>query len=297
MSDNYIRDGKYLFLRLEAEPGFDGGYEFRMISNNQPEMLVKLLVNREGRTTHLDYNVTGLVPLKSLEEELDGFLYAVISGLEKLGEVLPEYLLSPDRISLLPEQIFVRRETGQVYFCYVPGREASFGDSLAGLMEYFIKNASPADSEEVLLLYGLYQKSREETAGPGTLAEYWREQKKNRRPEENVFPMPEEAEIEFPDADIYAELGMEEPKPKLLRNRRKKEKEAGTALPEERLLPEKPRGVKLPAAKSGGKNMGGDGDEAPKTLGRKIAALFKKHKAEFIVAAVVIVGAILILLR
>lgn len=308
MNDTLIQDGKYTFLRIETDAGFDGGFELRMITNNQPEMLLKMMLNRESRVTHLDYNVSGLVSLSSCEKEGGEYLYSVISGLEKLGSVLTEYLLTPDGLSLEPTRIFVRKETGQVYFCYVPGREGTFRESVRALMEYFMKVFTPENSEEILLMYGLYQKSGEETVTPVSLAEYLREQKKEDHGNIEV-PREEPPEIEFPEDEIYAELGMEKPmkffgrKPKVAEKERpeRTEQKRRPLLADHSMTCEEDDGT---AGKRGvwgllKKTESGDtGKEKPATgIPGKIKDLWKKHRAEVIVAAVVVIGAILILLR
>lgn len=288
MKETMVRDGKHVFLRLEAEEGFDEGYEFRMITNNRPERLLKMSVSREGRSVFLDYNVSGLVSLESCAEETEALLYAVISALEKTGGILSEYLLSPDRLSLSPSHVFVRKETGQVWFCYVPGKEGSFRDSVTELMEFFMKKAAPSEPAEVLLLYGLYQKSREENVTPESLAEYWRTEKDAIR-KEDLPPEIEDAEIPFPEEDVYALLGME-------KSRRGKANPAKEGVSAKRVHDGSGRAiVKWKPGRKGEKTS--EQEKTETGLGAKVKALWKKRKTEILVAFVLIVGAILILLR
>lgn len=317
MNEKLVREGKYTFLRIETDPGFDGGFEVRMITNNQPELLLKLLVNRENGATYLDYNVTGLTSLASKEKEAGTFLFSVISGLEKLGEVLPEYLLSTDSLSLEPERIFIREETGQVYFCYLPGNGGCFQESVRALMEFFMRYSAPADPKEVLLLYGLYQKSLEETLLPGTLAEFWRSEKEHGASPE-TFPRVEDPVIEFPDEEIYAELGMERPVKEAVGLFGRK------AAPESRTehqaiyAPQKTFSAEPVSKGHAGKEKESgkrglwileklrktertetsyEPEEEPKTVSGKVKALWKRHKGEVVIALVVVIGAILILIR
>ena len=321
MKNDYVQEGKYTFLRIEAIEEADSRFEVRMITNNQPERLLKMVVTRVGGQSFFDYNVTGLSSLSSLETEVSTYLFSVVSGLERLGEVLPEYLLSADELSLEPEHIFVRKETGQIYFCYLPGKAEPFQKSVRAMMEFFMKNAAPADPEEVLLLYGLYQRSREEDVGPASLAALWRE-KKASRPRQEELPMIEEPTVEFPDEDVYAELGMEPPKAgqrafgKALSSgcRRGTEtelqpRESGGAYRDPgRSLTEGHEGA--PAAEENRRkgffeflqkrkkeSTVDQGALRGGTLQEKIGILWKKHKGEVAVGAVVVVGAVLILIR
>ncbi len=297
MKDNYIQEGKYSFLRIEADKDADDGFEVRMITNNQPETLLKMVVSREGGQTFFDYNVTGLSSLASVEDEASTYLFSVVSGLEKLGEILPEYLLSADALSLEAEHVFVRKETGQVYFCYLPGKQEPFQVSLRTLMEFFMKYSAPSDPEEVLLLYGLYQKSREENVQPGSLAEFWRE-KKNARSEKKDLPVIEEPEVAFPDEEIYAELGLEKPKKPVRTLLQESEKPpVRTEIPVRAAEKEKKLPFQWPWKKEKEAEPSEESKEAPKTLSEKLKNLWKHHKGEIAVAAVVVVGAVLILLR
>lgn len=327
MKDTMVQDGKYTFMRIEADPDFDGGFETRMITHNQPDLLLKMLLTRENGTACLDYNVTGLSALSSCEDEAAAYLFAVVSGIEKLGGILPEYLLTADAVSLDPERIYVRKETGQVYFCYLPGNTGTFRESIRGMMEFFMKYSAPTDPEEVLLLYGLYQKSREENVLPGTLAAYWRENKRSGPKAAKVFPPIEAPEVSFPDAEIYEEIGMERPgkHDKLFSDtvptppdwqdgdREASELPAGTKA--------KPKNFSLfSAVRKKGNGFGtktdspdrlgessagirGFGDEnEPKdrkaeSFSEKMKDLWGRRKGEIAVAAVVVIGAVLILIR
>ena len=317
MNGNYVQEGKYSFLRIEAVNEADERFEVRMITNNQPEMLLKMVVTREGGQSFFDYNITGLSSLSSAAEEAATYLFSVISGLERLGEVLPEYLLSSDAVSLAPEHIFVRKETGQVFFCYLPGREGSFQESVRAMMEFFMKYAAPSDPEEVLLLYGLYQRSREEDVRPESLAELWRDKKSSSQKKEEL-PVIEEQIVAFPDEDIYAELGMEQPKkPQRLfgnplsggygrseseredagiwQKREKNDRESGRAAPGS---DEKNRKKLLGFFRKKQKEGGRDEElMAAGSLQEKWKILWKNHKGEIAVGAVVVVGAVLILIR
>jgi len=217
MEKRILEDGKDRILRLSAEPETDLAYELRMISHSQPKELLPVRVNRVPGHTDYDYPVTGLASLKDCEgRDSADYLYSVIFALERLGETLSEHLLSADRVVLDPELIFLKKETGTVSFCYFPGKERPFQDALQSLMEYFLNIIEPLGEAEVLLLYGLYQKAREPNAGPGTLADFWRENRGNEkiREEETRALAPREpgtlTQSEREDRAIYRELGLQE---------------------------------------------------------------------------------------
>ncbi len=298
MSGAIIREGKHSFYRIEAEADYDGGFELRMITGNQPELLLKLHLSQDNHATYLDYNVSGLVSLSSCEEQSIDYLYGVVSGLDRLGDILPEYLLTPDGLRLDPDSVFIRRETGQIFFCYVPGQKEPFQQSLQTLMEYFMRVSAPTAEQDVLLLYGLYQKSREKTVTPGILAEYWRDSQKKSRKPEVAFPEVTDPEPLQSDSEIYAELGMETPKPEhkaILRLHRADENVPRRGIIERNNASEKgekPRRSLLSDAFAKKKTV----SDAPSKAGNRVAEFLKLHIPEFVIAAVVLVGAILILL-
>jgi len=220
MDRTLIEDGNNLYIRMDAEADPGGLYELRMISHNQPKELVPMHVSGEKGHTVFDYNITGLASLRDCEgKDSAEYLYSVIFALERLGETLEEHLLSADRVILDTDMIFLRKETGAVCFCYFPGKSGSFQDSVQSLMEYFLKIIEPLNEEEVLLLYGLYQKTRENNVRPRTLADFWRENRgREKLPEEDRstiaearaanagLPVPRTGKAE---AAIYRDLGLE----------------------------------------------------------------------------------------
>lgn len=170
-TDEIIRDGKNVYLRIPLDPGYEAGYAFRMISGVQPSCLLPVGIVREGHQVFSDYQISGWTALSSVPpEDLLNLLYGFVNALKNAADELTECLLSADDLSLDPGHIFLRRETGEIRFVYLLEGAKPFGESLQELMEYFIKTAKPAGEHEVLLLYGLYQKSREENVTPEVLA-------------------------------------------------------------------------------------------------------------------------------
>lgn len=216
MEDQYYSDGKNRFLRLPAPEQGAEPYKIRMMNMNRPENLLHLHLSYEGTKPFYDYHVSGLVSLRDSVNVpmLEQFLYGVVFALEHLSDVLREHLLSEEELDLEPEHIFLQMDTGQVFFCYTPGIKTSLSESLRKVMEFFMKNMNPGNEDDVLLLYGLYQKSRESGAALTSLADYWRGNrgKSGFAKEEEVIDAPEDVEEE--DRNIYRELGLAEARPK-----------------------------------------------------------------------------------
>lgn len=282
MTENYISDGKNCYLRLEAM--YDNGYEFRMIRQNQPEMLLDFHPSGSAERA-LDYNVTGLASLFSLRESsVFNYLYPVLYALERLGGILRSYLLRPEGLVLRPETIFLKRNTGQFYFCYVPGQVTPLRNNLMTLVEFFMKYAEPGSESEVLLLYGLYQKGREETASLQDLAAYYREALKKPEAEEMENPFSEDDPGAMEEAGIYADLGMD-PIPK-----KKTRLFSGRTDPAQREARGKDSQT-IPEPETDA-----NPEEKPKTITEKVVKQVKAHLFEVVVAGIVIAGALLFLM-
>lgn len=182
-----IRDGRNVFLREELLEEKPPGYAVKMINLNQPERLLRMHFIREAHHQYADYNISGLVSLTdAASDSVLNYLYAVISALEEAERELSELLLSVDDLSLDPRKIYLRAETGQVYFCYLPDKAGCFQEAVSGLMEYFVKTANPVEEEEILLLYGLYRKSREAQVTPAVLSAFLKDRRKTEGPAEDA---------------------------------------------------------------------------------------------------------------
>lgn len=249
-TDEIVRDGKNVYLRIPLDPGFEAGYAFRMISCVQPSCLLPVGIVREGHQVFADYQISGWTALSSVpSEDLLNLLYGFVNALKEASDELTECLLSSDDLSLDPGHIFLRRETGEIRFVYLLEGTKPFGESLQGLMEYFIKTAKPSGEQEVLLLYGLYQKSREENVTPEVLASCRAElmggpknSPKARQTEDKSADVPWEGETRLSserqgagylngdeDAEeIYERLGMDPEDRESGFSRWKKEREAKT---------------------------------------------------------------------
>ena len=180
-NEEIMNDGKNVFLRRKMEEDYELGFEVKMIIQNEPDNLLKLHISRESNQIFLDYNITNLTSLEECEagEKLQ-YLYAILSALSRLADECNAYLLLPGKIDLTPEHIFLEKEDGKVYFCYCPESNGSVPDNIRQLMEYFIKNSNPVKEEDVLLVYGLYRKSREEHITLKTPLEYWKNAREKR---------------------------------------------------------------------------------------------------------------------
>lgn len=219
-------DGKSAYLRFSdrGESLSEHLYEIKMINANRPAGLLPMHVAQEDGRLLYDYDITGLKSLKDSEgdEVQVDYLYSLITSMAREAEVLTEFMLAPDKLRLSPEAIFFRQWTGEVFFCYDPGKTESLRTSLNRLMEYFLKKLDPKEEEDVLFMYGLYQRTREPVVTLTSLQEYFlenrekylkigeeREKKKEQKDAENSRERTPAETIA--ENSIYEDLGLEKP--------------------------------------------------------------------------------------
>lgn len=158
-------DGKSIYLRVSgsAETMAENLYEIKMINANKPAGLLPVHISRSEDGVFCDYEITGLRSLKDSEGDAVqvDYLYSLITAMAKEAEVLAEFMLDPNKLLLTPETIFFRPWAGEVHFCYDPGKNEPLQSTLRSLMEYFLKKLDPKDEEDILFMYGLYQRTRE----------------------------------------------------------------------------------------------------------------------------------------
>lgn len=161
----YRTDRREKILRVSCREDVlaENLYQLKMINTNQPTGLLPVHPSRDSGGTWQIYDITGLRSLKDSEgEEVQvDYLYSLITAMAREADVLAEFLLDPDKLLLTPETIFFKPWAGEVWFCYDPGKEETLQESLRQLMEYFLKKLDPKDEEDILFMYGLYQRTRE----------------------------------------------------------------------------------------------------------------------------------------
>ena len=222
MNRQIIHDGRNSYLRLPAKAEAGMSYKMKVLNYNQPEQLLGVRFINNGTESCFEYLISGLVPLTEAgaPELLFQYLHAILFSLERLSNILGEYYLSAEEVCLDPENVYLQTETGRILFCYRPEDPQPVQRSLQKLMEFFMKEMNPSRESEVLLLYGLFQKSREANITFGTLAQYWRSLEKQLEAEQKVQQKPimqrntGAAELnpdESEDDLLYRDLGLKIP--------------------------------------------------------------------------------------
>jgi len=220
MEREYYQDGKNRFLRIPAINPEAASFRVRMINANQPPFLLRIHEVHEGANSFYDYNISGLVSLSDCPTEKiqETYLLGVLYTLKQISGEIEELLLDAKEVVLSPEMIFIEPAKERFFFCYYPNSEETVQSSLETLMEYFLKRLSPRNQGEMLLLYGLYQRSREPNVTFGSLEEYWRSlNQEEEHPQEEISPSEIfQGEIEpvsfrnhGEDKAVFEELGLE----------------------------------------------------------------------------------------
>ena len=174
-------------------------YEIPMLQNNSiPHFLSLQLGSMDGRD-RLIYDITGKQSLNVVfrRRKLNGRdLQVLFQGLQAAFSGAENYMLRPGRLLLDPEYIYIDRNTGESWFCYLPlkaGEEITSDESSEGsgtdaldvsageeengapgkadakigtfphtvfgqkLAEFILKHLDHSDEKAVLLGYGFYQ--------------------------------------------------------------------------------------------------------------------------------------------
>ena len=166
MKTTYSNNAKDSFMVIELE-----GYEKYpekdlgaiMIEKNRPGYILDMTrVMMDGKET-LRFRTTGMISVcDRFSQKQMGLneVKSIIHAISKMASDNVRYLISTDKISLDPGNIFTEAGDGRplrAAFVYVPFKEESFRESLQGLMEYVLEHLDHSDEEAVEFAYGLYE--------------------------------------------------------------------------------------------------------------------------------------------
>ena len=161
----YQKNGNSSFLVICScqEPRLP--YQINMIRYNQIESLIPVQFFIEDGEYKYFYDISCR---KSLSEDMKnskfriGKIRTIMTRLYRCIQQLEEYLLDCDCLVLDPQYIFVETEGRQIQFCFYPDKSESFETSLEKLFDYFLNRLDYQDEKSVVMIYGMYQKAREE---------------------------------------------------------------------------------------------------------------------------------------
>lgn len=156
-------DKCYLVIRSGAEPELP--YQINMIKYNNIGGLLPVQFFIEDGEYRYFYDISCR---ESIADRMKQKRYSiqqirtVMSCLYRCVQQLEEYLLDANCLILDPEYIFTEKDCFNIQFCFYQDKKETFEKSLEKLFDYFLNQLDYQDEKTVVLMYALYQKSREE---------------------------------------------------------------------------------------------------------------------------------------
>lgn len=155
-------NSNYLIITLSEEIE---QYSLKMLINNNVSGILLLELRIIDNRKCYYYNITSKQSLSNLIEKglinqlkIKELIIEIIQIMEKTQE----YLLLEDEFILNPEYIYLDNNSFKVSLCYLPGYKSNIKQQFCQLIEYFMNKINYKDKDTVLLIYSLYQVSREE---------------------------------------------------------------------------------------------------------------------------------------
>nr|WP_308742236.1 DUF6382 domain-containing protein [uncultured Anaerocolumna sp.] len=162
----YVRDIHNNYLILKGIKDCPYGFRTKILLNNTIEGMLKVELRFIDQMDLFYYDITGKKTLaaayenKSLQHE---DIKKLLGGILKTINVSGEYLLSENDFIIDPEYIFIGNNLDKIYMCYLEGYKTNMLNQFSKLMEYLMNKIDYKDENAVVLTYGLYKESREES--------------------------------------------------------------------------------------------------------------------------------------
>ena len=171
----YQKDMNHNYLIVKCPPAASGGYQLRMMCDNDIPGLLPADKRHIDGEVYLYYEVNSLQTLRSLFErrKMDrDMAVALLGGLRRSLRELNNYLLGEDGLILRPEYIFLDWERAEAYFVYYPFERETEPGQFLHLMEYMARIIDHRDAQLTDAVYGLFQLAERDTFTVGELDEY-----------------------------------------------------------------------------------------------------------------------------
>ncbi|MDO5410910.1 MAG: DUF6382 domain-containing protein [Lachnospiraceae bacterium] len=164
---SYQKNGEKSFLVISSVEEPELPYQINMIRYNKIEGLLPVQFFIEDGEYRYFYDISCK---ESLTEKMRHKKYSIreirtiMSDLYRCVQQMEEYLLDTNCLILEPEYLFSDKNNLNIQFCFYQDKKESFEKSLEKLFDYFMNQLDYQDEKTVVLVYSLYQKSREEHA-------------------------------------------------------------------------------------------------------------------------------------
>ena len=165
MKAEYKRDMNHNYLILYGEKDINtDSYQVRMLVGNIIPSLLKCRIQGVDGKFMMYFDITSKQAVSTLyEEKKMGIedLRLIFGGFVKVMEEAAEYLINPAQLVLKPQYIFADYEKKELFFCLMPGYDKDIKEQFQLLTEYILPKIDHEDSEAVILGYGVYRRTME----------------------------------------------------------------------------------------------------------------------------------------
>ena len=165
MKAEYKRDMNHNYLILYGEKGINtDSYQVRMLVGNIIPSLLKCRIQGVDGKFMMYFDITSKQAISTLYEEKklgNEDLRLIFGGFVRVMEEAAEYLINPAQLVLKPQYIFADCEKKELFFCLMPGYDKDIKEQFQLLTEYILPKIDHEDSEAVILGYGVYRRTME----------------------------------------------------------------------------------------------------------------------------------------
>ena len=165
MKAEYKRDMNHNYLILYGEKDINtDSYQVRMLVGNIIPSLLKCRIQGVDGKFMMYFDITSKQAVSTLyEEKKMGIedLRLIFGGFVKVMEEAAEYLINPAQLVLKPQYIFADYEKKELFFCLMPGYDKDIKEQFQLLIEYILPKIDHEDGEAVVLGYGVYRRTME----------------------------------------------------------------------------------------------------------------------------------------
>lgn len=165
MKAEYKRDMNHNYLILYGEKDINtDSYQVRMLVGNIIPSLLKCRIQGVDGKFMMYFDITSKQAVSTLyEEKKMGIedLRLIFGGFVRVMEEAAEYLINPAQLVLKPQYIFADCEKKELFFCLMPGYDKDIKEQFQLLTEYILPKIDHEDSEAVILGYGVYRRTME----------------------------------------------------------------------------------------------------------------------------------------
>lgn len=165
MKAEYKRDMNHNYLILYGEKDINtDSYQVRMLVGNIIPFLLKCRIQGVDGKFMMYFDITSKQAVSTLYEEKklgNEDLRLIFGGFVRVMEEAAEYLINPAQLVLKPQYIFADCEKKELFFCLMPGYDKDIKEQFQLLTEYILPKIDHEDSEAVILGYGVYRRTME----------------------------------------------------------------------------------------------------------------------------------------